>query len=72
MERGNLVLKVDVGRGVKIGSDIEVTVVERRSGSLRLVIQAPKDVLIVRTELLDVSSTPTPASAPSAFSPASP
>ena len=36
---------------IKIGEDVTVTVVRLGSGSVRLGIEAPKNVRIVRTEL---------------------
>lgn len=48
-----LTLKRKVGESVVIGENIRVTVVEMsgKSGELRLKIEAPRDVNIVREEL---------------------
>lgn len=48
MERGNLVLKVGVGERVHIGDDIEVAVVSRRDGSLRIAFRVPKNLPVHR------------------------
>lgn len=48
-----LVLGRKPGEYVKIGDDIIVKVVKSEEGHLRLAIDAPKDVIITRGELLD-------------------
>lgn len=48
-----LVLTRNVGEKLIIDGNIEVMVVEAGGGSVRLGIEAPKDVHIVREELLE-------------------
>lgn len=48
-----LVLSRSEGDAITIGDDIVITVLEIRSGVVRLGIDAPPDVPIMRTELLD-------------------
>lgn len=48
-----LVLSRTTEQQIKIGDDIIVTVVEIRGHKVRLAIEAPKDVRIMRTELLN-------------------
>lgn len=40
------------GQKIRIGSDIEVKVVEARRGTVRLAVTAPAEVKILRDELL--------------------
>jgi carbon storage regulator len=54
MERGRLCVTRMDKQGVLINGDIEVTVVEVRNGRVKLLIEAPKSVPVVRTELLEV------------------
>jgi carbon storage regulator len=49
---GNLVLSRKAGETITIGGTVEVTVIRVRGGDVRLGIQAPQDVSIVRGELL--------------------
>jgi carbon storage regulator len=51
-EADMLVLARKVGETVKIGDDIELVVVRIGDDKFRLGISAPKDVRIVRSELL--------------------
>lgn len=51
MERGRLVVTRLEHESVLIGDDIEVTAVECRDGRVKLLIQAPKSVPVVRDEL---------------------
>jgi len=46
-----LVLSRKVGQTILIGDTISVTVVEVGQGSVRLGVEAPKDVTIVRAEI---------------------
>lgn len=46
-----LVLSRRPGQGIKIGEDIEVVIMDSHSGRIRVGIQAPPEVLILRTEL---------------------
>ena len=48
-----LVLTRKVGESIVIGDNIVVKVQRIAGNSIRLAIEAPKDVLIVRQELLD-------------------
>lgn len=41
------------GESIQIGPDIRITVVATRHGDVKLAIDAPKAVLITRTELLE-------------------
>ncbi|HCK76958.1 MAG TPA: carbon storage regulator [Gammaproteobacteria bacterium] len=52
-----LILTRRVGETLKIGDDIEVTVLGLRGGQVRIGINAPRDVAIHREEILDHSST---------------
>lgn len=49
---GHLMLKRRVGESVIVGDDVVITVVEIRGFSVRLSVQAPDQLAIVRTELL--------------------
>jgi carbon storage regulator len=59
-----LVLTRKLGERVMIGPDIVVTVVDIDRGKIRLGIEAPKDVLIFREEILPAEIPPTRADAP--------
>lgn len=48
-----LVLTRNIGEKLIINGNIEVMIVDAGGGSVRLGIEAPKDVHIVREELLD-------------------
>ncbi|HBV88583.1 carbon storage regulator [Desulfosporosinus sp.] len=48
-----LVLGRKPGEYVMIGEDIKVKVIKSEDGHLRLAIQAPKDLMIVRGELTE-------------------
>ena len=52
-----LILTRRVGETLKIGEDIEVTVLGLRGGQVRIGINAPRDVSVHREEILDRSST---------------
>lgn len=51
----NLVLSRKLQESIRIGDLIEVTVVHIDRGKVRLSIKAPRNVTIVRTELLEES-----------------
>ena len=53
-----LVLSRKAGQRVRIGDDVEVTVVTVEGGKVRLGFVAPRDVTIVRTELLEQERPP--------------
>ena len=48
-----LILTRRLGETILIGDDIEVTIVDIKGNQVRIGIQAPKDVDIVREELLE-------------------
>lgn len=48
-----LVLTRGPCKAIKIGDDIEVRVFRVRNGNVRFALAAPRDVLILRSELLD-------------------
>ena len=45
-----LVLTTKTGQGIKIGDNIEITVIEARGNQVRLGITAPKDVAVTRAK----------------------
>ena len=47
-----LILRRKAGEGLLIGSDIKVTVVAADEGGARLAIEAPKEIPVLREELL--------------------
>lgn len=49
-----LVLSRKIGERIRIGRDIEITVLRAKSGGVRLGFDAPQNVNIVRRELLNV------------------
>ena len=53
-----LVLSRKIGESIVIGRNVVVTVCEMQGGRMRLAIEAPRDVLILRKEL--VESRPSP------------
>lgn len=48
---GRLVFKRKLGEAIRIGDEIEITVLEIREGSMRLSILAPTDVPVHRLEV---------------------
>ena len=52
-----LILQRRPGESLRIGDDIEVTVVAIEGGKIRLAISAPKDVTILRSELIGARET---------------
>lgn len=48
-----LVLSRRSGQGILIGKDIEVVVLSTEGGQVRLGIRAPRDVTVLRRELLN-------------------
>lgn len=48
-----LVLTRKKNEGILIGDDIEITVVKLDDGSVKLAINAPKNVSIIRKELIE-------------------
>lgn len=55
-----LVLTRGIGDSIKIGDDIELHILDIQRGQVRIGIAAPKDVNIVRTELLARVRDPKP------------
>jgi carbon storage regulator len=58
-----LVLSRKAGESIKIGDDITIKVIEIRHDQVRIGIEAPKDISILRSELKDQSppgDTPSP------------
>lgn len=51
MEQHVLVLTRKVGESITIGDDIVLTVIEVRGDSIRLGIQAPRGILVNRSEV---------------------
>lgn len=54
-----LVLSRKLGEKVVIGNNIVLTVVDIDNGKIRLGIEAPRDVPVVRSELLPEDQRPT-------------
>ncbi|MEJ7592659.1 MAG: carbon storage regulator CsrA [Planctomycetaceae bacterium] len=48
-----LVLSRKIGESIQIAGDIRVTVTEVRGGRVRLSIEAPSDVRVLRKEIAD-------------------
>lgn len=48
-----LVLSRDIGQMIKIGDDIEIRILGIERGQIRIGIEAPRSVTVVRSELLD-------------------
>ena len=46
-----LVLTRKVGESINIGNDIKVTIINTEGGQVRVGIEAPKDVIVHRTEI---------------------
>ena len=53
-----LVLSRKIGESIVIGGNVVVTVREMRGGRIRLSVEAPQDVLVLRKEL--VGDRPSP------------
>ena len=62
-----LVLSRRVGEAVCIGDDIEIVVVAARGDQIRLGIRAPRNVSIIRRELLEEVSDENRAAARASF-----
>lgn len=54
-----LILTRRPGESIQVGDDIEISILEIRGNQVRLGINAPPDVLVLRSELLDTARTPT-------------
>ena len=48
-----LVLTRKAGEGIIIGDDIKITIVELKSGGVRIGIDAPRDIKVHRQEVFD-------------------
>jgi carbon storage regulator len=48
-----LILTRRPGESIHVGDDIEISVLEIRGNQVRLGINAPTDVLVLRSELID-------------------
>jgi carbon storage regulator len=53
-----LILTRRPGESIQVGDDIEISILEIRGNQVRLGINAPPDVLVLRSELVDVSKAP--------------
>lgn len=58
-----LVLSRKLGQGVTIAGDIKITVLTLRGGQIRIGIEAPRDMTILRSELLEDGDEKHPTSA---------
>jgi carbon storage regulator len=47
-----LVLSRKVGESITLGRDIEIQVLEQQGGEVKLGISAPRDIVILRTEII--------------------
>jgi carbon storage regulator len=47
-----LVIKRKKGEAIKIGDDIEITVIKIEDGAIKIAIDAPKNITILRKELV--------------------
>ena len=60
-----LVLSRKIGESIQIAGGIRVTVTEVRGGRVRLSIEAPSDVRVLRKEIADISAKETAPEVPS-------
>ena len=51
-----LILQIKEGESIKIGDSIEVRIVEAGNGIVKIAIDAPKDISIIRSELLTAAN----------------
>ena len=51
-----LILTRRPGESIQVGDDIEISVLEIRGSQVRLGINAPADILVLRSELLENKS----------------
>ena len=61
-----LVLKRKVGESIRIGDNIEISVVEIGADKIKIAIDAPKEIPIIRSELIDAAITNKEAAADNA------
>jgi carbon storage regulator len=50
-----LILTRRTGESIQVGDDVEISVLEIRGNQVRLGINAPSDVLVLRAELADTA-----------------
>lgn len=50
-----LILTRRIGESIRIGENIEISVLEIRGNQVRLGVHAPPDVLVLRSELVDTA-----------------
>jgi carbon storage regulator len=55
-----LVLTRRIGESIQIGKEIEVHIISVEGNQIRIGVDAPKDVLVLRSELSGNSATPLP------------
>lgn len=60
-----LILQRKIAQSLVIGEDIKITIIEISSDKVKIAIEAPKDIPIVRSELLDAAASNYEAIAPS-------
>ena len=53
MKRGKLVLSRKVGESIEIGDNVTVTINEVRGDKVRVLVQAPEDITVHRTEIAE-------------------
>lgn len=56
MKIGRLVLGRKAGQSIMVGKDIRVTIASTRGGLVRVAIEAPTNIKVLRSELDDYSS----------------
>lgn len=49
--KGNLVLSRKFGESISIGDDIEVKILRNAGGVVRIAVEAPKHIRVLRSEL---------------------
>jgi len=67
MEFGTLVLSRKAGESIHVGDNIIIQVQQCNKGKVRLAINAPKNVRIMRSEILsraEATTDPVPAASP--------
>lgn len=52
-----LILTRRPGESIQVGQDIEISILEIRGNQVRLGINAPPDVLVLRSELVDSTNS---------------
>jgi carbon storage regulator len=57
-----LILTRRPGESIQVGDEIEISIIEIRGNQVRLGINAPPEVLVLRSELVDPSRTQDPSS----------